>query len=140
MHAAALSAVRHGPDRVRFAGIVDVQERARLLRRSQVLALPTYYEHEAHPLVILEAMATGLAVVSTRHAAIAETVVDGTTGLLVEKQDVDDLTAALRRLAERPALRTDLGRAGRQRYLDRYTLEAWAEKMGTVFDSAGSLS
>jgi glycosyltransferase involved in cell wall biosynthesis len=140
VHAGVLAAVRYGADRIRFTGSVDAHARARLLGNSDVLVLPTRYEHEAHPLVILEAMAAGLPVVSTRHAAIAETVIDGTTGLLVEKRDVDGLTAALRSLVEQPELRTALGRAGRQRYRDEYTVAHWAARMSRVFDSADSSS
>jgi glycosyltransferase involved in cell wall biosynthesis len=134
-HQRALATVGAAADRIRFAGAVGTSEKTALLRWADVLALPTYYENEAHPLVVLEAMAAGLAVVSTRHAAIPETVVHQETGLLVEARDVDQLTGALRRLARDPALRERLGRAGRRRYLSTYTVETWAARMGAVFDS-----
>ncbi|HSK20609.1 MAG TPA: glycosyltransferase family 4 protein [Longimicrobiales bacterium] len=137
-HARALASLRYGDDRVRFTGPVGTAEKTRLLTQSDVLALPTYYEHEAHPLVILEAMSAGIPVVSTHHAAIPETVMDGVTGLLVARRDVCALAGGLRSLAERPDARAAMGRAGRERYLDRYTLEHWSDRMISVFDRIGS--
>lgn len=124
-------------DRIRFTGPVDAAEKTVLLGEADVLALPSYYDNEAHPLVLLEAMAAGLPVVSTRHAAIPEIVCDGTTGLLVEPRDVRALTAALRRLAEDPPLRRRMGEAGRVRYLAQFTVAHWVERMSHVFDTVG---
>ena len=138
VHARALASIRYGEDRIRFTGPVDDAEKSRLLMRSDVLALPTYYEHEAHPLVILEAMSAGIPVVSTHHAAIPETVLDGTTGLLVATRDVRALAGALHSLAATPDVRAAMGRAGRERYLAGYTLDHWSARMMMVFDRIGS--
>lgn len=135
VHARAVAGVKHGADRIRFVGSVDATGKAALLRRSDVVALPSYYENEAHPLVLLEAMAAGLPVVSTWHAAIPEIVIHGETGLLVPGRDVAALAAAVRMVAERPDLRAAMGRAGRRRYEDRFTATQWAERMTVVFDS-----
>jgi glycosyltransferase involved in cell wall biosynthesis len=48
----------------------------------------------------MEAMATGLPVVSTRHAGISELVIEGEGGLLVEEKDVDGYVEALRSMLE----------------------------------------
>jgi glycosyltransferase involved in cell wall biosynthesis len=125
-------------DRIRFTGPVDRPAKLELLRSADVLALPSYYVNEAHPLVILEAMAAGLPVVATRHAAIPEMVDDEVTGLLVAPRDVESLAAALRRLVADPQLRERLGRAGRARYLERFTVADWVERMGSIFDSAAA--
>jgi glycosyltransferase involved in cell wall biosynthesis len=135
VHARAVAEVRYGADRIRFVGSVDAAGKAALLRRSDVVVLPSYYENEAHPLVLLEAMAAGLPVVSTWHAAIPEIVIHGETGLLVPGRDVAALASAMRVVAERPDLRAAMGRAGRRRYEDRFTATQWAERMTLVFDS-----
>lgn len=123
------------PGRIRFTGPVGVEEKHVLLSEADVLALPTYYENEAHPLVILEAMAASLPVVSTRYVAIPEMVKDGVTGLLVEPYDIIGLAAALRRLAKDPSLRERMGSAGRARYLEEFTVAQWVERMAEVFDA-----
>lgn len=71
-------------------------------------------DREGWPVVIAEAAAAGLPVVSTRHAAIPEQVVDGTTGYLVEEGDVAGMAEAMVRLARDPALRQQMGRAARE--------------------------
>ena len=132
-HRRATATLRHGPERIRFAGAVGPAEKARLLRQSDVLALPSY--DEAQPLAILEGMAAGIPVVSTRCGAIPETVLDGTTGVLIEPRDADGLRSALRELARRPDRRSALGAAARERYLAQYTMERWTQRMAEVFES-----
>ena len=64
-----------------------------------VLALSSTHK-EGLPNVLLEALAMGVPVVSSRLAGTPEVVIDGVTGLLVEPGDVDGLATAIRRLAD----------------------------------------
>jgi hypothetical protein len=73
--------------------------------------------------VILEAMASGRPVVSTRLAGIPELVVDGQTGMLVPPGDSAALTQALERFLRDPELRLRFGRAGRQRIEQHFRIE-----------------
>lgn len=119
--------------RIWFTGVVDGKEKAHLLREADVLVFPSYYRYEGQPLVILEAMAAGLPVISTAHGVIAETVVHGETGWLVPPHDPKALAKRILQLAGDPPLGERMGRAGRERYLERYTLEGWAERIGLVW-------
>lgn len=80
-------------------------------------------DEEGLPVAILEAMAHGLPVVSTRHAGIPEAVVDGETGLLVDEGDVGGMAEALVALAGSPERRAQLGAAGAARIAERFTWE-----------------
>lgn len=121
--------------RIEFAGVVRGTEKAALLRGADVFVFPSDYPYEGQPLVILEAMAAGLPVVATEHAAIPEMVVGGETGVFVPKRDPAALAAQLRVLATDPELRRRLGAAGRARYEERYTLERWTEAVGDVLQA-----
>jgi len=123
-------------DVVTFAGTVDGERKAELLRSADIFVFPTHYPYEGHPYVILEAMAAGLPVVTTARAAIAETIEDGASGLLVPEHDPEALDAAIVRLATSPELRAKLGEAARTRFLSRYTLSAWSTDMVTTFEEA----
>ncbi|MFC2169335.1 glycosyltransferase family 4 protein [Acidobacteriota bacterium] len=86
-----------------------------LYRESDVFCLPSrkdrYGDSEGFPIVIAEAMAFSKPVVSTRHAGIPE-VVDA---LLVDENDVDQLTAALNQACDSAELRHQLGEQNRKR-------------------------
>ena len=81
------------------------------------------------PVALMEAMAIGLPVVSTRVSGIPELVVDGRTGLLAPEKDGPALAAALARLARDPALARRLGEAGRAHVLERFNLEVNAGRL-----------
>jgi glycosyltransferase involved in cell wall biosynthesis len=117
---------------VRLHGEVGPGRKRELLAAADVLALPTYYEYEGHPYVILEAMSAGLPVVTTAHAAIPETVLHERTGLIVPPRDVASLADALQRLATDAALRQRLGESGRTRFLQQYTLQRWSQQLVTA--------
>ncbi|MER8689023.1 MULTISPECIES: glycosyltransferase [unclassified Mesorhizobium] len=76
---------------------------------------------EGLPVSILEAMASALPVVATRHSGIPEAVVDGETGILVEEQDIESMADAIAGLLSEPHRAAKMGDAGRQRVLDHFT-------------------
>jgi glycosyltransferase involved in cell wall biosynthesis len=106
-----------------FPGIVTGEDKHARYRESDLFVYPTHYPFEGQPLVLLEAMAAGLPIVTTRHAAIPETLEDGEHALLVAPRDPDALAAAIVRLLDDPELRERLGRAARARYEERYRPE-----------------
>ena len=122
--------------RVVSLGVVQGEDKARALAQADIFALPTKYALEGQPLAILEAMAEGLPVVATPRAAIPDMVVDGVTGFLVPEGDIHALAFALGRLAEDADLRTRLGRAGRERFLARFTREQCVMRVIREFEDA----
>jgi glycosyltransferase involved in cell wall biosynthesis len=69
-------------------------------------------DSEGTPVSILEASASGLPVISTRHAGIPEAVEEDVTGILVNEHDVNAMASAIRRLCENAPLAARLGEAG----------------------------
>lgn len=88
---------------------------------------------EVLPLVVMEAMAAGCAVVATAVGGVPEIVEDGHSGLLVPPGDAEALAASLRRLAADPALRATLGRAARERVRGRFTLPGMVAETERVY-------
>ena len=78
---------------------------------------------EGTPVAILEAQASGLPVIATRHGGIPGVVIDGRTGFLVSEQDVKTMAERIAQLAEDGPLATTLGTAGRGRVLESFTME-----------------
>ena len=90
-----------------------------LLDAADVFVLPS--RHEGMPLVLLEAMDAGLAVVATRVIGSEEVVVEGETGLLVRPRDAGALEVALGSLLADPQRRAALAAAGRRRFVRGFT-------------------
>ena len=76
---------------------------------------PETGDEEGLPVAILEAMAAGLPVVSTRHAGIPEAVIDSITGFLVNEGDSQGMAERISELANNSDLRQKMGSAGWQR-------------------------
>jgi colanic acid/amylovoran biosynthesis glycosyltransferase len=92
-------------------------------------------DSEGTPVAILEASASGLPVVSTRHAGIPDVVAEGRTGLLVAEHDVAGMAAHMRMLLENPARAVLLGSAGRAHVLAHYTLDQSIARLWSVLAS-----
>ncbi|HYC37554.1 MAG TPA: glycosyltransferase family 4 protein [Usitatibacter sp.] len=112
-------------DRIRLLGFVPEDVKQRLLRECGVfvqhsITNPNTGDEEGLPAAIQEAMAQGMAVVSTRHSGIPEAVVDGLTGLLVDEGDVNGMAAAMVEASRRPR---DLGEQGYRRAAELYAFE-----------------
>jgi glycosyltransferase involved in cell wall biosynthesis len=87
---------------------------------------------EGMPLTLLEAMATGMPVVTTNTCGMADVVEDDVNGLLVAAADAENLACAVERLCGSTELRKRLGLAG-QETMRRYTWERVAEKLERLF-------
>lgn len=118
-------------ERVVFLGRCSAEHVERVVAACDVLVLPSAVE--GLPYVILEAMACAKPVVSSRVFGIPEAVIEGETGLLVSPDDVAGLAAALHTLAGDPALRARMGRAGRARFEERFTLERQLRVMSALY-------
>lgn len=112
-------------ENVRFPGVVTGQAKRELLQNADVFILPSY--NEALPVSVLEAMAWGLPVVTTRVGAIPELITDGENGFLVEPGDVEALVNRLRDLSRSPDLRRSMGIRNARIARDAYTVESFSK-------------
>ncbi len=106
-----------GPIRVHRGLTSNSPELRRLYDEADLFVLPTL--GDCNSSAILEAMASGLPVVSTATGAIPELIDEGETGYVVPTGDPDALARAVRSLVDGPALRARFGAAGRRR-AERY--------------------
>ena len=128
-----LSTIRaHGlEERIRFVG--DSPEIERWYAAADLMLLPTVFE--AFGLVITEAMASGLPVVTSRDAGAAELIADGEEGLLLDDPtDAEEVTAAIRRLLDDPGLRERIGAAARGK-VEFYSWDRIAQMTLDVYET-----
>jgi len=116
-------------DRVTITGFVSPERMAPYYSLGSVYAAPSQLE-EGFPSVLLEAMSSGLPVVSTRLGGIPELVQHGRTGLLVEKQDdPGELAQVIQHLLESPEECLRLGKEARAQVVQRYSWDVVARDM-----------
>ncbi len=123
-----------------LAGTLYGADKDRILDEADIFAFPSYYRHECQPLSVIEAMASGLAIVASREGGLPDLIEDGIDGLLFEAQDKRSLTSSLKRLITDMTLRRALGRAARQSYLSDYTIDSFEKRFVDVMTGIVSLS
>ena len=100
---------------IQLVGFLDSGQKKSALERADCLVFPTFYENEAQPLVLLEAMSAGLPVITTSWRGVPEVLPEGYPGV-VASRSASELAAAM---LEMP--RCDRSQGLRQRYEERYT-------------------
>lgn len=111
----------------------SVDDLASLYREASLFVLSS--DEEGLGIVILEAMASGLPVVSTDCGGPATAVIQGETGLLTPVGDAVALANAMRTILENPALAKQMGRAGRKRVEKHFSIESAGRTFLDTYDS-----
>jgi glycosyltransferase involved in cell wall biosynthesis len=115
---------------VRFTGWCDQEAVQALLRESDLLVLPSH--DEVLPLVVLEALAQGLAVICTPVGELPGVLTDGENASFVPAGDVQALGRAIASLLGDDAWRERLGRNGRALYEQRFSMDRFFERVARV--------
>jgi glycosyltransferase involved in cell wall biosynthesis len=89
---------------------------------------------EGVPNGLLEAMATGLPVVATRHGGIPEAVEDGVSGLLCAERDVEGVAGAVERLLGDSALHAEIAANGAAAAREKFSRESVGESLRALYD------
>jgi mannosyltransferase len=124
--------------RVVVTGELPVEEVQRWYRRLTIYAFTS--RNEGFGLTLIEAMAVGAALVASRAGAAELVVEDGVTGVLTPPGDVDALVAALEPLMRDPASAIAIGERGRARVLEKFSLDAEANRIAEVYRALTSSS
>jgi glycosyltransferase involved in cell wall biosynthesis len=119
-------------DCVEIAGPLYGSDKVNALNDADIFVLPS--RNEAFPIVILEAMQSGLPVVSTLEGGISDMVLDKQNGFLTEKENPQLLADMMTLLLNDSMLRSEMGTKGRQRFLENYTLDRFEERLVRALD------
>jgi glycosyltransferase involved in cell wall biosynthesis len=116
-------------DHLKFTGYVE--NLPSLLAAFDVIAAPS--DNEAFSLALVEAMASGCAVVATRVGGMAEIVKDGVSGLLIERDNAHSLVAALSRLLVDKRLREKIGGVARTSVIERFNRHSAIDQIERLY-------
>jgi len=116
---------------VELLGFLGREELASHFRKSSFLVLPTFEDN--CPMVVLEAMASGLPVAASRVGGIPDLIEDGKDGLLFEPGDIEDLARCIERLIHNPEVRSGLANAARETAYKRFHSEIIAREHVRIY-------
>jgi glycosyltransferase involved in cell wall biosynthesis len=134
-HLAAVAEDLGIAERVRFLGLVPREDVPGVLHRSSaVLNLSAYLD--PFPTMNLESMAAARAVVGTCFGGTPEAVEDGVSGYVVNPYDEACVSDRIARIFKNPDEATQLGNAGRERLLERFTIEQMAARYEAIYEKA----
>jgi colanic acid/amylovoran biosynthesis glycosyltransferase len=119
-------------DRITLTGALNQNQVREQFAQADIFVLPSLAE--GIPVVLMEAMASGVPCVTTPVNGIPELIEHERTGLLARPGDVESLTAQLRRLIEDPALRRPLALAARDKVVADFDLKRNVAALGRIFE------
>ena len=121
----------------RFAGFVEGQERTRLLAWGDVFVLPSAH-NEGMPYGVLEAAASGMAIVASDNAGLADLVREGWNGMVVPPLDAEAVAEALRAIGDEPSRLREMQRNSRDMAVREYSLAAGHEVFADIYREAAT--
>ena len=111
-------------------------DKIEIFNDASIFVLPTFYENECFPLVLLEAMQFGLPLVSTDEGGISSIIDKGENGFLVLKKDVNSLAGTLKVLINDADLRMRMGEKSKLEFKEKYTLSIFESNFVSILKQA----
>jgi glycosyltransferase involved in cell wall biosynthesis len=140
IHLHVLAKILGCDDSIRWLGAVDNNQVPQLMSQADVFALPcrsdSRGDKDGIPVVLMEAMACGVPVISGDLPAIRELIEDGVSGILIPGGDADALAQRLKIISTDSALRQKLALAGRSKVVSEFALEPNIDHLEARFSLA----
>ena len=125
--------------RIRYHGTVAGERKRTLFDQAHVFCLPTYYPYEGQPISILEAYASGCAVITTDHSGIPDIFREGVNGFKVATQSVDDLRHALGRAVAEPDRLRQMATTNLETARASYRTSVYTKTLVQILDSVAGV-
>jgi glycosyltransferase involved in cell wall biosynthesis len=121
---------------IRFAGVVTGKEKIKLFKSCDVFTLPTYFYLEGQPVVILEAMAAGLPIITADRGSIKEMVSHGENGFIISPSSPHQIAERIAQLIQDKGLRKKMGLKSQNWVKEKFNLDQYIEGVAESIDKA----
>lgn len=116
-----------------YYGVVQGEQKIGLFRNAHLFCLPTYYPYEGQPISILEAYASGCAVLTTDHSGIFDVFTENRNGYCVEKRSADSIRNAINQAVNDPSALCKMALTNRREADELYRTDTFnARLLGIV--------
>jgi len=124
--------------RVKFLGVQSSIQIAKLLSSAYIFVQHSVIDEdggaEGAPNSIMEASASGLPVVSTKHEGIPDIVIDGVSGILVKEFEIEEMAIAIEELLSNNELYKKMSSAGEHRIKTEFNLDVQIKKLAELLE------
>jgi glycosyltransferase involved in cell wall biosynthesis len=127
---------QHLSDRVRFKGYLRGTQKAKALINADIFVFPTYYP-EGCPISLLEAMAAGLAVITTPVGGIPDVFIHGQNGILLDNVTPNNIAEAVEKLLDDEAFLTKVKENNRRKAWQEYEASIVTRRIEAIFRKVG---
>lgn len=118
-----------------YHGKLYGQDKDSILADADIFVFPTFYNNECFPLVLLEAMAHNLPIVTTNEGAIPDEVIDGENGLIGEQKNPHSIADCIEKLLLDEKMRKEMGKNGYQKLRDHFTIDAYESNIRNILQN-----
>jgi len=119
-------------EEVHYKGKKFGDEKIKAFNDADIFVFPTFYSKECFPLVLLEALAAGVPVISTYEGGIPDIIDNGVNGFLIEQRNVQMLANQLEKLLTDPNLCKEIEKAGRDKFEKEFDIEIFEHKLTQI--------
>lgn len=107
-------------------------DKDKFFQNADLFVFPTYYNNECFPLVLLEAMESGITCISTQEGGIPDIIEDNLTGYVISKQHPQILADKIEFLIDHPNLCQCMGNKGKEKFKNKFTLRQFENRMTEI--------
>jgi len=119
-------------DNIDYVGIVHGEMKKQLFHRTHIFCLPTYYAYEGQPISIIEAYASGCAVLTTNHSGIIDIFKNKVNGFLVDKMSVTSIQNALMQIIECPEVLKSIALTNYKEAEAKYRIDIYNKRLHDI--------
>ena len=118
-----------------YLGVVKGKAKKELLEWSNIFILPTFYKMEGQPISIIEALATGNAIITTTHAGIPDIINNNENGFFIEEKNAKSIFNILKYLSNNLSQLEIIAHKNKKHFTDNFTIDKFGSELKNIINA-----